>query len=86
MENAADEDWDVLTGLFPDGWQQEALRTGAIERMRGFSSADVLLRDAIAARGQRLLVARDGAPRKVSGLGIAQSEHIFPLTDPLTAR
>ena len=44
MENAADEGWDVLTGLFPDGWQQEALRTGAIERLRGFSSADVLLR------------------------------------------
>jgi hypothetical protein len=44
MENAADEDWGVLTGLFPDGWQQEAVRTGAVERLRGFSSADMLLR------------------------------------------
>jgi hypothetical protein len=44
MENAADEDWDVLTGLFPDGWRQEAIRTGAVERLRGFSSPDMLLR------------------------------------------
>ncbi len=44
MENAADEDWDVLTGLFPPGWQQETLRTGALERLRGFSSPDMLLR------------------------------------------
>ena len=44
MENAAEEDWDVLKGLFPDGWQQEAVRTGAVERLRGFSSADTLLR------------------------------------------
>jgi hypothetical protein len=44
MENAADEDWSVLTGLFPDGWQQEAVRSGAVERLRGFASADTLLR------------------------------------------
>jgi hypothetical protein len=44
MENAADEDWDVLMGLFPAGWQQEAIRTGAVERLRGFSSVDMLLR------------------------------------------
>jgi hypothetical protein len=44
MENAANEDWDVLMGLFTAGWQQEAIRTGAIERLRGFSSADMLLR------------------------------------------
>jgi hypothetical protein len=44
MQNAADEDWDVLTGLFPHGWQEEAMRTGAVERLRGFSSADMLLR------------------------------------------
>lgn len=44
MENAANEDWDVLTGLFPNGWQEEAMRTGAVERLRGFSSVDTLLR------------------------------------------
>src|ERR1022692_2279094 len=44
MENAADEDWEVLTGLFPNGWREEAGRTGAVERLRGFSSAEMLLR------------------------------------------
>src|ERR1700733_8064163 len=44
MENAANEDWNVLAGLFPGGWQEEATRSGAVERLRGFSSVDVLLR------------------------------------------
>jgi Transposase DDE domain len=44
MENAADEDWEVLRSLFPDGWNEEAARTGAVERLRGFSSAETLLR------------------------------------------
>jgi hypothetical protein len=44
MENAANEDWEVLAGLFPAGWQEEAVRTGAVERLRGFSSVDTLLR------------------------------------------
>jgi hypothetical protein len=44
MDNAANEDWDVLAGLFPGGWQEEALRSGAVERLRGFSSVDALLR------------------------------------------
>ncbi len=44
MQNAADEDWEVLTSLFPDGWKEEAARTGAVERLRGFSSAETLLR------------------------------------------
>jgi hypothetical protein len=44
MDNAANEDWEVLAGLFPGGWQEEALRSGAVERLRGFSSVDVLLR------------------------------------------
>jgi hypothetical protein len=44
MENASKEDWDVLAGLFPGGWQEEAARTGAVERLRGFSSVEALLR------------------------------------------
>lgn len=44
MENAANEDWEVLAGLFPDGWQEEAVRSGAVRRLRGFSSVDTLLR------------------------------------------
>src|SRR5580700_5667434 len=36
----AEENWKV----FPAGWQQMAWRSGAVERLRGFPSPDVLLR------------------------------------------
>ena len=40
----AEENWKVLTSLFPAGWQQMAWQSGAVERLRGFPSIDVLLR------------------------------------------
>src|ERR1700732_3372584 len=40
----AEENWKVLASLLPTGWQQMAWRSGAVERLRGFPSADVLLR------------------------------------------
>src|SRR5713226_2871901 len=40
----AKENWKVLASLLPAGWQQMAWRSGAVERLRGFSSPDVLLR------------------------------------------
>jgi hypothetical protein len=44
MTNAGEEDWRVLVSLFPEGWQQQAKQTGAIERQRGITSPEVLLR------------------------------------------
>jgi Transposase DDE domain len=44
VDNVADENWKILLGLFPDGWQQQAVLSGALERLRGFASADDLLR------------------------------------------
>src|SRR5580704_4456941 len=44
MTNAADEDWLVLISLFPEGWQQQAKQTGAIERQRGITAPEALLR------------------------------------------
>jgi hypothetical protein len=44
MENAAEEDWKVLTSLFPDGWDRQAKETGAMERQRGIKAPDTLLR------------------------------------------
>ena len=38
------ENWEVLTSLFPAGWQQMAWQSGAVERLRGLASPDVLLR------------------------------------------
>lgn len=39
-----EENWRVLSSLFPVGWEQMARRCGAIERLRGFRSSEVLLR------------------------------------------
>src|SRR5229473_785880 len=52
----AEEDWQVLTSLFPAGWRQMAWQSGAVERLRGFPSPDVLLRTLLlhVARGYSL--------------------------------
>lgn len=39
-----EENWKVLTSFFPTGWQQVAWQSGAVERLRGFPSPDLLLR------------------------------------------
>ena len=44
MVNAADEDWRVLVSLFPEGWREQASQTGAIERRRGITDPEALLR------------------------------------------
>jgi|HubBroStandDraft_1064217.scaffolds.fasta_scaffold83922_2 hypothetical protein len=38
------ENWEILVGLFPQGWQEEARQFGAVERLRGFRSVDDLMR------------------------------------------
>jgi hypothetical protein len=40
----AEENWKVLASLFPAGWQQMAWQSGAVNRLRGFPSTEVLLR------------------------------------------
>src|SRR6266702_8433294 len=40
----AEENWKVLASFFPQGWQQMAWQSGAVKRLRGFQSPDVLLR------------------------------------------
>ena len=39
-----DEDWNLVLGLLPAQWQQQAVLSGASERLRGFSSTSSLLR------------------------------------------
>jgi hypothetical protein len=39
-----DEDWKLLLSLLPSGWEQQAVLSGASERLRGFGSASALLR------------------------------------------
>jgi hypothetical protein len=56
MEQIGSEDWSVLCSLFPTGWQEDAERSGAVERLRGFESAEALLRTILlhVARGYSL--------------------------------
>lgn len=44
MSAPLDEDWNLLLSLFPFGWQEQAVLSGALERLRGFHSAGDLLR------------------------------------------
>jgi hypothetical protein len=44
MESVGGEDWQVLLSLFPQDWQKEAGVSGALARLRGFSSTEALLR------------------------------------------
>src|SRR5664279_3981605 len=39
-----DEDWKLLLGLLPLGWEQQSILSGASERLRGFGSTSALLR------------------------------------------
>jgi hypothetical protein len=44
MKNAAQENWRTLLSLFPPQWRERASQSGAVERLRGFSSVEALLR------------------------------------------
>jgi hypothetical protein len=38
------EDWDVVIAALPSRWREKAIELGAVRRLRGFASVDVLLR------------------------------------------
>ena len=44
MPKETEEDWSVLLSLFPEGWEQQAKETGAMERQRGIKIPETLLR------------------------------------------
>lgn len=44
MNNAAEENWQLLLSLFPEDWERLANEQGAIRRLRGFRSAESVLR------------------------------------------
>jgi hypothetical protein len=76
MENAGDENWRVLTSLFPAGWDEKAKETGAITRQRGITVPDTLLRLFLlhVARGYSLcetsVRAREAGLAKISNVGL----------------
>jgi hypothetical protein len=42
--SAVHEDWRILLGLFPAGWEELGRSTGAVTRLRGFESLEAVLR------------------------------------------
>src|SRR5260370_1148528 len=42
--SALHEDWEVLLGLFPAGWEELGRSTGAVARLRGFDSLNDVFR------------------------------------------
>jgi hypothetical protein len=38
------EDWDIIRGMLPEGWEKAAIELGAMQRARGVASPEVLLR------------------------------------------
>src|SRR2546427_3477446 len=42
--SATREDWQVLMGLFPPGWEELGRSAGAVTRLRGFNSLNDLFR------------------------------------------
>ena len=44
IQRLLEENWKLWHRCFPPGWQQMAWQLGAVQRLRGFPSPDVLLR------------------------------------------
>jgi hypothetical protein len=62
------EDWEVLLGLFPDDWQEQARRLGAVERLRGFRSIEDLMRTLLLHVAQGYSLRETVVRAKASGL------------------
>jgi hypothetical protein len=68
MATAADESWDLLLTLFPSGWEQQAVLSGAVERLRGFHSVGDLLRVLLLHVGKGYSLRETAARAKQAGL------------------
>jgi len=68
MDNACDESWELLLSLFPHGWEQAAVLSGALERLRGFSSVQQLLRVLLLHVGKGYSLRETAVQAKQAGL------------------
>jgi hypothetical protein len=68
MESAVDESWQLLLSLFPSGWEQQAVLSGAVERLRGFASVGELLRVLLLHVGKGYSLRETAVRAKQSGL------------------
>src|SRR5215217_6940982 len=62
------EEWSVITRFLPEGWQDLARSTGALQRARQVRSADVLLRLAFLYAASGLSLQQAAARATTAGL------------------
>lgn len=63
-----DESWEVVLGLLPAQWEQQAILQGAAERARGFASSSQLLRTLLLHIGKGYSLRETTARAKAAGL------------------
>jgi hypothetical protein len=68
MVTPCDESWKVLLGLFPKDWERQARETKSVERLRGFGTAEQLLRVLLLHVGQGYSLRETAVRAKASGL------------------
>jgi hypothetical protein len=68
MKNIADENWKVFLSLLPSRWRDLAAESGAIQRLRGFASAEALLRTLLLHIAQGLSLRETVVTAKLAGL------------------
>ncbi len=68
MENAADENWQVLLSLLPVGWERLAFRERAVERLRGFPTAEAVLRTLLLHVGKGLSLRETATQASLGGI------------------
>jgi len=68
MVNVTDENWRVLLSLLPDNWESLAAETKAVERLRGFGSAESVLRTLLLHVGKGYSLRETAVLARQSGL------------------
>lgn len=68
MTDPSAESWHVLLSLFPSDWESQAMRSGAIKRLRGFPSAAAVLRVLLLHVGKGYSLRETAVQAKLSGL------------------
>jgi hypothetical protein len=63
-----DEDWKLLLDLLPAGWEQQAILSGASERLRGFSTTSDLLRALLLHVGKGYSLRETAVRAKAAGI------------------
>ena len=63
-----DENWDLLASLLPRGWEDQAVLSGASERLRGFSTTSNLLRTLLLHVGKGYSLRETVVRAKAAGL------------------